>query len=172
MSVFVQSLLSVLLVIATLAITQVRGLFALLVLMSVFSGLMATLYCLLGAVDVGFTEAVVGTGLSTLFLMAMIRQVGSTEIRYRPLHQRLKAMAVSVGVGVILLFGVQALPDADTVAGPVARTYVERAYVDMHTPNVVTAILADYRGFDTLIETTVVLTAALACLLILGREDP
>lgn len=35
-------------------------------------------------------------------------------------------------------------------------------------PNFVTAVLADYRGYDTLGETTVIFTAGLACLLILG----
>lgn len=61
-------------------------------------------------------------------------------------------------------------PDA-TASVYVAAEYVERAYRDTKTPNVVTAILADYRGFDTLGEMTVVFTAALACLAVLrGRE--
>lgn len=54
----------------------------------------------------------------------------------------------------------------------VAAEYVERSYADTKTPNVVTAILADYRGFDTLGETTVVVTAALACLAILRGREP
>jgi multicomponent Na+:H+ antiporter subunit B len=55
----------------------------------------------------------------------------------------------------------------------VSPTYVEQSYADMATPNVVTAVLADYRSLDTLIETAVVLAAALACLLIMmHRDDP
>lgn len=55
----------------------------------------------------------------------------------------------------------------------VAAHYVDNSYHDTKTPNVVTAVLADYRGFDTLGETTVVFTAALACLVVLvGREPP
>ena len=47
--------------------------------------------------------------------------------------------------------------------------YIRQAYSDAATPNIVTVVLADYRAFDTLGETLVVLTAGIACLLILGR---
>lgn len=48
--------------------------------------------------------------------------------------------------------------------------YLKHSYEDAHTENVVTVVLADYRGFDTLGETIVVFTAGVACLLILGRR--
>lgn len=48
--------------------------------------------------------------------------------------------------------------------------YLKHSYEDAHTENVVTVVLADYRGFDTLGETIVVFTAGAACLLILGRR--
>lgn len=63
------------------------------------------------------------------------------------------------------------VPDAPASVG-VAATYVENAKSDTATPNVVTAVLADYRGFDTLGEITVVFTAALSCLLILRGREP
>ena len=60
-----------------------------------------------------------------------------------------------------------------SIAGtPVAGSYyTRRAYSDAATPNMVTVVLADYRGFDTLGETLVVLTAGIACLLIVGRTS-
>lgn len=54
----------------------------------------------------------------------------------------------------------------------VAARYVERSLEETKTPNVVTAVLADYRGFDTFGETTVVFAAALACLLVLTGREP
>lgn len=83
-------------------------------------------------------------------------------------------LALAAFTGLLLLAGVD-LPDLGDPQAPasvhVAATYIERAFSDAHTPNVVTAILADYRGFDTLGEAVVVFTAALSCLLILlGRE--
>ena len=52
----------------------------------------------------------------------------------------------------------------------VAPYYIERSYKETGAPNFVTAVLADYRGYDTLGETTVIFTAGLACLLILGVQ--
>jgi multicomponent Na+:H+ antiporter subunit B len=47
--------------------------------------------------------------------------------------------------------------------------YIDGAVPQTHTPNIVTAVLADYRGYDTLGETAVILTAGLAVMLILPR---
>jgi len=167
-------LVSVLLIVNAIAIIRVRGLFALMVMMGVFSGLMAVLYALLGAVDVGFTEAVVGAGVSTLFLMALIRKVDPTQVGDRSWRQRAAAAAVAIGVTGVLLYGVAALPKVGDPSAPVhthvAQTYMTQAYKDMHTPNTVTAVLADYRSVDTMVEATVVVTAALACLLVLRKE--
>lgn len=87
----------------------------------------------------------------------------------------LAAPVLGAFAGLLLVAGV-ALPDVGDPAAPasvhVAARYVEDSYHDTKTPNVVTAVLADYRGFDTLGETTVVVTAALACLVVLLGRDP
>ena len=82
----------------------------------------------------------------------------------------------------LVLYGIGHLPDrGDPVAPPnttesvvgspnAAAYYVENAYEDTDTPNMVTATLADYRSFDTLGETVVVFAAGLACALILRRS--
>jgi multicomponent Na+:H+ antiporter subunit B len=51
----------------------------------------------------------------------------------------------------------------------VSPYYIEHAMADTATPNIVTAVLADYRGFDTMIETVVIFTAGIACIFILRR---
>jgi len=51
----------------------------------------------------------------------------------------------------------------------VSPEYIQNSYKDTHTPNIVTAVLADYRGYDTFGETTVIFTAGLICYLLLGR---
>lgn len=58
------------------------------------------------------------------------------------------------------------------VAGaPVAGTYyIQNAYSDTRTPNMVTSILGDYRSLDTLGETLVVFAGGLACFFILNRR--
>lgn len=51
-----------------------------------------------------------------------------------------------------------------------ASYYIRSAYQDAKTPNMVTVILADYRGYDTLGEETVILTAGIICYLLLRRK--
>lgn len=51
-----------------------------------------------------------------------------------------------------------------------AAYYIKNARQDALTPNIVTVILADYRGFDTLGETIVIFTAGIVCCLILRRN--
>ncbi|MBI2865763.1 MAG: hypothetical protein HYX99_00165 [Chloroflexi bacterium] len=78
---------------------------------------------------------------------------------------------------VVLLYTEGDLPDRGEPESPasvhVSPYYIERALPDTKTPNLVTAVLADYRGYDTLGETVVVFVAGLACALVLlrGRGD-
>ncbi len=51
-----------------------------------------------------------------------------------------------------------------------ATYYIQNAKKDAHTDNMVTVILADYRGYDTLGEETVIFTAGLICLLLLRKR--
>jgi multicomponent Na+:H+ antiporter subunit B len=134
---------------------------------------MALTWAALGAVDVAFTEAVVGAGATTVFFLAALLR---TSRRRSPLPSRLRwgALAVVVAVGASLIGIVHALPrwgdPAAAAAVNVSPRYLTGAVSDMGTPNVVTAVLADYRSYDTLMETVVILAAVLACWLLLGDD--
>jgi multicomponent Na+:H+ antiporter subunit B len=182
MIVYLEILLSVLLGATAIALVFTRDRFGLTVLLSVYSGLIGVVLSLLGAVDVAFTEAVVGAGLSTGLLLALLRYLradvywASAQARRGRTRRRARAVlaaTVALAVGAVLLVGVHALPEFGSPASPahqrVAADYLKRSRADAKTPNAVTAVLADYRSFDTLIETSVVLTGAVACVLILGR---
>jgi len=55
---------------------------------------------------------------------------------------------------------------------PVAGAYfIQNAYRDAATPNMVTVILADYRSWDTLGEVVVVFAGGMACYFILRRRE-
>lgn len=56
--------------------------------------------------------------------------------------------------------------------GHVAPRYIARAYQETGVRNMVTAILADYRGYDTLGELTVMFAAAAAVLSVLSGGKP
>lgn len=174
MNLYLSILFSFFLIVMAVMLIRVRGAMALLVMLSIFSGLITCLYALLGAVDVAFTEAVVGASLSTLFLMALIRQIEPGQLTQGSVRQRIVAGVIAVAVAGLLSVGVLAMPDFGAADTPAFNALEDRGlirpYEQMRTPNAVTSVLADYRSFDTLIETTVVLTAALACLLVLKKE--
>jgi multicomponent Na+:H+ antiporter subunit B len=50
----------------------------------------------------------------------------------------------------------------------VSPRYIEKSFEETAVPNMVTAGLADYRGYDTLGETTVIFAGGICCILILG----
>jgi multicomponent Na+:H+ antiporter subunit B len=45
--------------------------------------------------------------------------------------------------------------------------FIEKTIEETSVPNIVTAVLADYRGFDTMFETTVIFSAGVACFILL-----
>jgi multicomponent Na+:H+ antiporter subunit B len=143
--------------------------------MAVYSGLMAVVLALLGAPDVAFMEAVVGPSLSTVFLIGLMWWINPEEATRYPTARRVLALIPALALGALLLYGVNALPAfGDPTAPPMVHVspyYVENAMPDMATPNVVSAVLADYRSLDTLIESAVVVAGVLACLLIMMHRD-
>jgi multicomponent Na+:H+ antiporter subunit B len=82
---------------------------------------------------------------------------------------------VLLGMGVILILAVIDMPkfgDPEAaVHRHVAPHYIAYAYDETGVPNMVTAIVVDYRGYDTLGELTVIFTAGVAVLSLLGRND-
>ena len=71
----------------------------------------------------------------------------------------------------VLLFFTSDFPDFGDANSPasihLSPYFIENTIADTAVPNVVTSVLADYRGYDTMFETTVILTAGLACFLLL-----
>ena len=66
------------------AVARTRNLFAVVILSGIFSLLAAVLYVVLNAVDVAFTEAAVGAGISTLLMLATLSLTTDKE---RAKHQ-------------------------------------------------------------------------------------
>ena len=67
-------------------------------------------------------------------------------------------------------FGMAAYGDVNSPASThVSPYYIENTEKDTNTPNIVTSVLADYRGYDTLGETTVIFTAGVVCVMLLSK---
>jgi multicomponent Na+:H+ antiporter subunit B len=163
-------LLAILFVVAV-AIARLRSLFAIVMLSGVYSLVSAAWYILLDAVDVGFTEAAVGAGMSTAVLLGAMLLTARTIKPEKP-FARLGPFIVCAAAGIMLIYATIDLPalgDANSPANAgVGLTFLQINWYDTGVPNVVTSVLASYRGFDTLGETAVVFTAGLAVALLLG----
>ena len=82
-------------------------------------------------------------------------------------------MAILLAIFISSLSGLPAIGDPESAPNThVSDYYIEHAKEDTGSPNIVTATLADYRGFDTLGETSVMFIAGLTTFLILssGRK--
>lgn len=161
-----------LLVIVAVAIGRLRSLFAAVMLSGIFSLLSASLFVLMDAVDVAFTEAAVGAGISTVLMLMVLHLTADKETHNNQVA--VFPLLISVICGGVLLYATQDMPHfADPNAyihqSLTADHYLNQSYDDSHIPNIVTTVLASYRGYDTLGETTVVLTAAVAVMMLLGR---
>lgn len=150
-----------------------RDLFAVAMMFGIYSLLTAALFMDLDAADVAFTEAAVGAGVTTVLLLSSLRLTGRWE--RRPKHSPLLPLLVVGVTGAALIYGTLDIPHLGDPEAPVhqhvAPHYIENAPKEMGIPNIVTAVLASYRGFDTLGETLVIFTAGLGVFLLLGTNE-
>ncbi len=174
MEVVVIAVLLTMLAIITVVIVRQRSLFGVVILSGIYSFLMASVLIALDAVDVAMTEASVGAGISTVLLLGAIHLTGGTESK--PLHRPWLPLFVVIVTGGTLVYGTLALPAFSDPEAPihqhVAPRYLSEGPERTGVPNVVTAVLASYRGFDTLGETTVVFTAGVGVIALLRRRKP
>lgn len=166
------------LVMTAFAIVRMRRLFATVMLAGVFSLLSALLFVVMDAVDVAFTEAAVGAGISTVLMLGTLAL--TSRVEKRPTHGHFLPLLVVAMTGAVLIYGTLDMPNFGSPDAPpqthVAPEYLSESPHDIGVPNVVTAILASYRGFDTLGETAVVFAAGIGVLFLISglsrrRED-
>lgn len=160
---------------AAIAMLRSRHLFATVMLSGIYSLLSACYLVALDAVDVAFTEAAVGAGISTVLMLGGMLLTARREKPTTPRRAPV-GLAVIAAVGALLGYATIDMPafgDPNSPANAtIGKEYVERTPKEIAVPNVVTATLASYRGFDTLGETMVIFTAGVAVILLLGVGAP
>jgi multicomponent Na+:H+ antiporter subunit B len=159
-------------VVTALAFVMLRNLFAVVMLSGIFSLTAAVLYVEMDAVDVAFTEAAVGAGIATVLGLATLGLIGVTDEK-RSRRSSLGPLLVVLITGAVLITGTLDMPAFGDPNAPihqhVAPRYIEESGREVGVPNIVTSVLASYRGYDTLGEVTVIFTAAAGVLVLLGR---
>ena len=173
-----------------ITVAVMRNLWAAVMFTGIYSFLGACWMLILDAPDVAFTEAAVGAGVSTILMLATLslvprcsKKLGSIsnldfETKVPTLKRVISSLIVVVGTGAMLIYGTLDMPYFGSAEAPIqtypAPSSVEKSQTEMGEhglPNVVTAVLASYRGYDTLGETAVIFTAGIAVLLILRKNE-
>ena len=141
--------------------------------LAAFSLLMAFQYLILDAPDVAITEAAVGAGISTILFLLVLSITGEQEALSTQ-SVMIPGLVVLI-TGLALIYAALDMPGFGELANEtnqhVVPYYLKESFKDIGIPNVVTSILASYRAFDTLGEVTVVFTAALCVMLLLGKRS-
>lgn len=166
-----------------IAIVRLTNLFAVAMLAGIYSLLSAGLFVVLDAVDVAFTEAAVGAGITTVLMLGTLALTQREEMA--PKRWFWLPLGAVVVTGAALVYGTLDAPHFGDANAP-AHHHVAPEYLAdtvpqygeptaIGIPNLVTNVLASYRGYDTLGEVVVIFTAGIGVLLLLGyvvrRED-
>jgi multicomponent Na+:H+ antiporter subunit B len=167
-------LLFLILIATAVLALKVRDLLTAVALLAGYSLFAALLFAGMNAVDVAFVEAALGAGLTGVLMIVAILATSRKIQGPTGARRRLAVLPIIVAFVGLMLYASTDLPDRGDPEAPahlrVAPQYLEGSMEDTRTPNVVTAILADYRSMDTLGETLVILTAALSASLVLFRR--
>jgi multicomponent Na+:H+ antiporter subunit B len=193
--ILVLDILLLLLVAATaIAVVRARSLLSATILAGIYSLLMAMVWTNMHALDVAFTEASVGAGISTILLLGAL-VLTKRAVKPEP-RVNWRALSVCLGTGALLVYGTLDMPafgDPDApihtlrvpklmqqnvgkheTAAPRDKGHAHEGAPDDdfngHVPNSVTSLLAAYRGYDTMYETTVIFVAGLSLVLLLRRR--
>ncbi len=170
-AVYLDLALLTMLVLVAIAMLRSRHLFAVVMLSGIYSLLSAAFFVSLDAVDVAFTEAAVGAGVSTVLMLGGMLLTARREKPVTP-GRAPTALFVVLAAGAALIYATIDMPAFGDPNAPansaVGQDYVEQTPNDIAVPNIVTAVLASYRGFDTLGEVMVIFTAGVAVMLLLG----
>lgn len=143
-----------------------------LIYINIFSLVMALLYLVMQAPDVAITEAAVGACISTLLLVLAAKAVNKRDVtfnnavKFKINLKNIICFVIVMVTGAVLLYAIPELPNFGQSNSPINNNvyefYLSNTTKEFGFPNVVTAILAGFRAYDTLGETVVVFTAGIA----------
>ena len=160
---------------AAVAVTFPRRYLALALALSGVGFSLATAYSLMGAPDVALVAVLVETIFALLFVgvYALVpREVLVREGRLKPRRSRvIRDLAIAVVSGSVTALVVWGAFSRPVPPGGMAERHLDLAEA-AHGSDVVTVILADFRGLDTLVEVTVVGVAMVAVSVLLRRRAP
>lgn len=167
----INMVLLVFLAMTAVVLVRLRDLFAVVILFDICSLLSAGLFVVLDAVDVAFTEAAVGAGISTVLILLTLAL--TVRVEKPPVRISIIPLIVVFITGAVLVYGTLDMPPFGDPNAPVhqhvASRYIHESPREIGIPNMVTSVLASYRGYDTLGEVAVIFAAGIGVLILIGR---
>ncbi len=164
---------SVLIIASCINIIKTKNLLYSVINISVLSLLLSNYYLLMDAPDVAMTEAAINACISTCVFLNLIKIFKNNDENISKGRIILALILVIVFIIILTwasfdlpLFGFKDNP----IQTHVSKYYIENTKYDIAIPSFVAAILASYRGYDTLGETVVILIAGLSMLIILSHK--
>ncbi len=146
-----------------------RAAFMAVVFFIVYGILIAIAWLRLGAIDVALAEAAIGAGLTGVLLLAALaritRRIDAPEPSTGPDRTTLATALASLVIASAIAFAFLTLPEPQGLQERVAENLA-----DAGAENPVTAVLLNFRGWDTLLE-SIVLLAALLGIWTLARDE-
>ena len=178
-----------LLVVCAITAVLMKDLLSSVVILSAYSLIMAVLWMRLNAVDVAFTEAAVSAGITSVLMITALNktkrreqivqksQIKNPKIEHKNSrlfsYKSIPSLTIVLLTGSVLIYGTIDMPSFGDPNAPanlhLAKRYIEKSYLETGSLNFVTAILASYRGYDTLGEVIVIFTSGV-CVVLLMRK--
>jgi multicomponent Na+:H+ antiporter subunit B len=179
------NIICLLLILISIKITRIQKLFMNIIYLCIFSLLLCSLYIFLDGPDVAMTEASLGAALTTVIFLSVLKAVNNDKIAIKKTNNittnknskrsNIKPITICIIVFFIFIFGFADIADFGNeysiLSKGVSDYYIKNTKEEIGIDSFVAAILASYRGFDTLYETCVIFLAGIAALLILGQNN-
>jgi multisubunit Na+/H+ antiporter MnhB subunit len=173
MSIALDVLLALALMVLALQTVVGGGLFRAIVMFVVFGLVMALVWARLGAPDLALAEAAIGAGITGALLLAAFQRLARADPRKRSAEFRTPSrLAAPVAVLATLLVAGLGLSLLEIEPGTgAASTLAREGMQRIELRNPVTAVLLEFRGYDTLLEMAVLLAAFVAAFALRQGED-
>ncbi|MCC8467873.1 MAG: DUF4040 domain-containing protein [Rickettsia endosymbiont of Eriopis connexa] len=171
---YLLNLIAFLLILISIKIIFAKDLLNAVIAASIFSLLIGVSYLIMDAPDVAMTEAALGACLSTCVYLNLLSKL-PPDLKNIERTNIISASLICLLFVVTLAYMGLELPNYGDDNAPIhiysSKYYLENTSRDIGVPSFVAATLASYRGYDTLGETSVILIAGIAVLLVFSKES-
>ena len=160
----------------------------LVILTSLFSILASFQYLLFNAPDVAITEASIGACLATIFILKASSSIETQKVQLENLQPIIEdRLSPKINSRIFVIFFVLFIiffiktsvdfpkilsEEIPSIYNHTIKHYIYQTQNFLKFSNIVTAVIISFRGYDTMIETIVILTAAISVIAILPKSKP